>query len=343
MDGRRVPWLVGTGERRASEMRAAVHDRYGPPEVLRIETVPDPVAGVGEVLVRVRRSSVNRTDCGFRSGSPVMVRAFVGLRRPRRRTLGNEFAGVVEAVGPGVTRFAAGDRVFGVDQDRFGTNAELMTTSEDAPIAVMPDDMSFDDGAAMCDGYVLAHTCLTGANLTEGQRILIYGATGSIGTAAVQLAHAWGAHVTAVADTRTLDLVGSLGADEVVDRSRDDFTRNGQVYDVVFDAVGKLSFGHCRRSVVPGGPYVTTDLGRFWQAPLVVILTAITGRFGTRRALIPLPRYRRELVEELRSMWQDGRFRAVIDRHYPLAEIVEATRFVGSGRKVGNVVIDVTD
>lgn len=324
-------------------MRAAVHDRYGSPEVLRIEEVAEPVAGPGELLVRVHRSSVNRTDCGFRAADPIIVRAFSGLRRPRQRVLGNEFAGVVEAVGAGVTRFVPGDRVFGVDQARFGANAELMLTREDAPVATMPEAMSFDDGAAMCDGFVLAHTCLTGGKVGAGTRVLVYGATGSIGTAAVQLAHAWGAHVTAVADASTLELVRGLGADEVIDRTKDDFTRNGQVYDVVFDAVGKLSFATCRRSVVTGGPYVTTDLGRFWHAPLLVLVTKLTGRLGTRRTLIPLPTYRRSHVEALRALWIEGRFRSVIDRHYPLDDIVAATRYVQAGHKVGNVVIDVTD
>ncbi len=322
-------------------MRAATHDRYGPPEVLRVEDVPDPTPGPGELLVRVHRSSVNRTDCGFRSADPVIVRFFSGLRRPRARVLGNEFAGVVEAIGEGVTRFAAGDRVFGVDQARFGTNAERMITRETAPVATMPDGMSFDDGAAMCDGFILAHTCLTGGKVRSGQRVLVYGATGSIGSSAVQLAHAWGAHVTAVADTSTMELVRSLGADEVIDRTQEDFTRNGQQYDVVFDAVGKLSFAKVRGSVVKGGPYVTTDLGRFWHVAPLALLTAITGRLGTRRTLLPIPTYRQSHVEELRGLWQEGRFRAVIDRHYPLDSIVEATRFVESGRKVGTVVIDV--
>jgi NADPH:quinone reductase-like Zn-dependent oxidoreductase len=195
----------------------------------------------------------------------------------------------------------------------------------------------------MSDGFVLARTCLDGGRVGAGTKVLIYGATGSIGSAAVQLAHARGAHVTAVADTGTMELVRSLGADEAIDRTREDFTRSGRTWDVVFDAVGKLSFARCRRSVVPGGPYVTTDLGRFWHAPLLVLLTAVSGRFGTRRTLIPLPRYRRSHVEALRQLWEEGRFRAVIDRHYPLHAIVEATRFVQSGQKVGNVLIDVAD
>lgn len=322
-------------------MRAAVHDRYGPPEVLRIEEVAEPAPGPGELAIRVHRSSVNRTDTGFRSGDPIIVRAFAGVRRPRARTLGNEFAGVVEAVGAGVTRFAVGDRVFGVDQARFGSNAELMITTETAPVATMPDDMTFDDGAAMCDGFILAHTCLTGGKVGPGTRVLIYGATGAIGTAAVQLAHAWGAHVTAVADASTLELVRSLGADEVIDRHAQDFTRLGRTWDVVFDAVGKLSFARCRRAVAKGGPYVTTDLGRFWHVPPLVVLTALTGKLGTRRTLLPIPMYRQSHVEELRGLWVEGRYRSVIDRHYPLDDIVEANRYVQSGLKVGNVVIDV--
>ena len=324
-------------------MRAAVHDRYGPPEVLRVEEVPAPVAGPGELVVRVHRSSVNRTDCGFRAADPIIVRAFSGLRRPRARILGNEFAGTVEAIGPDVTRFAVGDRVFGVDQDRFGSNAELMVTREDAPIATMPASMTFDDGGALCDGFILAHTCLSATKLRSGQRILVYGATGSIGSATVQLAHAWGAHVTAVADTSTLELMRSLGADEVIDRTKQDFTRDGKVYDVVFDAVGKLDFATCRRSVVKGGPYVTTDLGRFWHVPPLVLLTALTSKLGTRRTMLPIPTYRQSHVEELRGLWEEGRYRSVIDRHFPLDDIIEATRYVQTGRKVGNVVIDVAD
>ncbi len=214
---------------------------------------------------------------------------------------------------------------------------------EDAPLATMPEGMTFADGAAMCDGFILAMTCLRGADLRSGQRILIYGATGSIGTAGVQLAHDMGAHVTAVADTRTLELVRSLGADEVIDRFTHDFTRNGMTYDIVFDAVGKTSFGHCRRSLTPRGRYITTDLGRFWHNPPLVLLTSLTSRFHGRRAMLPIPTYRQREVELLKEMYSEGRYRAIIDRSYPLDQVVEATRFVESGQKVGNVVLTVLD
>lgn len=309
--------------------------------MLRVAEVPDPEPAPDQVRVRIHASTVNRTDCGFRSGTPWIVRAFSGWRGPRARTLGNEFAGVVDAVGSEVTELAIGDRVFGVDQAGFGTNAELHCMRPDQPIVRIPGDLSFDAAAATPDGYVLASTCLDGARLRAGQRILIYGATGSIGTAAVQLAHDRRAHVTAVADTATLELVRSLGADVVIDRTRDDFRRLGQTWDIVFDAVGKLSFWHCRGVIRPHGPYVTTDLGRFWQNPLLVLATRLTGRMGTRRVLIPLPVYRKPHMERLSDLLATGRYRAVIDRHYPLDQVVEATRYVESGRKVGNVVIQV--
>lgn len=324
-------------------MRAVVHDRYGAPDVLRIDSVERPTPVDDAILVRVHSTTVNRTDCGFRQGDPVIVRFFSGLRRPRFRILGNEYAGVVEQVGPAVTKFSVGDRVFGVNQATFGANADYVCVPQDSPVATMPDGMTFDEGAAVCDGFVLASTCLAGAGLRAGQRILIYGATGSIGTAAVQLAHDMGAHVTAVADSDTLDLVRSLGADVTIDRHAQDFRTIGQTWDIVFDAVGKLSFRYCRRVVRPRGPYVTTDLGRFWHAPVLVLLTAVTGRLGTRRVLLPLPSYRQQEVLLLREMFATGRYRAVIDRRYPFAETIDATRYVQGGQKTGNVVVTVVD
>jgi len=323
-------------------MRAVMHDRYGSPDVLRLETIERPVPKDDEVLIRVHATTVNRTDCGFRQGSPIIVRAFSGLRRPKFRTLGNELAGVIEGVGSAVTKFAVGERVFGVDQRTFGANAQYTCMRQDDPLATMPDGMTFVEGAAMSDGFILASTGLRGAHLQRGQRILIYGAAGSIGSAAVQLARDIGANVTAVCDTRDVDLVRSLGADAVIDRFEQDFSRNGETYDVVFDAVGKSSFAHCRRSIKSRGRYITTDLGRLWHNPPLILLTAITSRFGGRRAQLPIPSYRQQEVLRLRQMFEAGTYRAVIDRRYPLADVVEATRYVEAGQKTGNVVLDVS-
>ncbi len=227
-------------------MRAAVHDRYGEPDVLHVEDVPRPVPAADEVLVEVHMATVNRTDCGFRLPRPFFVRFFSGLRRPKYRTLGTEFAGVVVDKGASVTAFDVGDRVFGVNE-RFGAHAEFMAIRQDVSIATMPDDSTFTEMAGVADGGILAMTCLDWSGLQAGQRILIYGASGAIGTSAVQLAKHLGAHVTAVCNTANVAVVSSLGPDVVIDYTATDFTATGETYDVVFDAVGKSSFRTCRQ------------------------------------------------------------------------------------------------
>jgi NADPH:quinone reductase-like Zn-dependent oxidoreductase len=315
-------------------MRAVVHDRYGPPEVLRLEEVARPVPKDDEILVKIHATTVNRTDCGMRSASPFIVRFFTGLRRPKRRILGMELAGEVEAVGPAVTEFEVGDQVFGVKGS--GAHAEFVCMRESAPLAHKPTGMTFEEAAAVCDGASLALAALRKADLLKGRKILVYGASGSVGTAAVQLARYFGANVTAVCSTKNLELMRSLGADEVVDYTQEDFTKNGKWYDVIFDAVGKHSFRRCRRSLSPGGVYIETDLGFLWHVPLLVLLTR---RFGDRKVKIGITRYSKEDVLFLKELIEAGKYRAVIDRSYPLDEVVEATRYVETGQKTGNVVL----
>ena len=199
--------------------------------------------------------------------------------------------------------------------------------------------MSFEEAAAVCDGGIIALTCLRKAGLRQGQSIVVYGASGSIGTAAVQLARHFGAHVTAVCNTKNLELVRSLGADEVVDYTREDFTANDVTYDVVFDSVGKHSFRRSRRSLKPGGVYLETDLGYLWHVPLLALLTRW---LGDKRVTLPIPRYTKEEVLFLKELIEAGSYRAVIDRTYPLEDVVEATRYVETEQKTGNVVLTVT-
>jgi NADPH:quinone reductase-like Zn-dependent oxidoreductase len=319
-------------------MSAAQHDRYGGPEVLHVGEAATPVPADDEVLVEVHVATVNRTDCGFRLPRPFIVRFFSGLRRPTFRILGTEFAGVVVAKGPSVTKFEIGDRVFGVNE-RFGANAEFMCVRQDVSIATMPHDRSFAEMAAVGDGGILAMTCLNWSDLRAGQRILIYGASGAIGTSAVQLAKHRGAHVTAVCGTGSAEMVASLGPDVVIDYEQTDFTATGETYDVVFDAVGKSSFRRCRALVRPGGKYVSTDLGFMWQNPALAVLTV---KLAPKQVLMPLPKYSQDKVETLRSLVESGDFRAVVDRTYPLGEVVEATRYVESHQKQGNVLLLVT-
>ncbi len=223
-------------------MKAAVRNRYGPPEVVRVTDVPKPVPGHTELLVQVRATTVNRTDRGYLAGKPPIVRLFSGLIRPRVAVLGNEFAGVVEAVGDGVTAFAPGDRVFGYSGRTFGAHAEHMTISADGAVATMPGS-TFEEAAPSTEGSHYALANIRAANIGATSEVLIYGATGAIGSAAVQLAKCLGASVTAVCRGEHVGLVASLGADRVIDYTAEDFTADGATYDVVFDAVGKTSFG----------------------------------------------------------------------------------------------------
>jgi NADPH:quinone reductase-like Zn-dependent oxidoreductase len=311
-------------------MKAVVHDRYGPPEVLRLEEVDRPHPADDEVLVRVQATTVTRTDCHMRAASPVIWRFLLGWRRPKRRILGLEFAGLVEDVGSAVTELSVGDRVFGL---RNGSHAEYVCVREAGLLAPIPEGLTFEEAAGVCDGMSQGIAGLRSGHVGPGTRLLVYGASGSCGTAAVQLAAYLGAHVTAVCNGKNIELVRSLGADEVIDYEREDFTKNGQTYDVVFDAVGKHSLLRSRRSLVPGGIYVATD--RLYNFPL----TYLTRWVGKRRVVFDVSGYDRENVLLLRELLEAGKYRAVIDRTYALEDVVEATRYVESWQKTGNVVL----
>jgi len=318
-------------------MRAVVHDRYGPPGVLRLEEVERPVPEEDQVLVKVHATTVNRTDCHIRQAKPFFWRFFAGLLRPRRRILGSELAGEVEVVGSAVSEFEIGDHVFGIQgyKQLSGAHAEFICMRERAPLAHKPAGVTFEEAAAVCDGALSALTCLRRADLRKEQRVLVYGASGSIGTAGVQLATYFDAHVTAVCNTKNVELMRSLGADEVIDYLQEDFTKNGRTYDVVFDAVGKHSFRRCRRSLKPGGIYLATDLGFMWHVPILAVLT----RIGDKKVTLPIGKYTKEDVLFLKELIEAGKYRAVIDRRYPLEDVVEATRYVETGQKTGNVVL----
>ena len=319
-------------------MRAAVHSRYGPPDVMRIADIEKPTAGEHDVLVKVRATTVNRTDCGFLSGKPWIVRLFSGLRRPKATVLGCEFAGVVEAVGSGVTSFAVGDHVFGFSEWRFGGQAEYVSMPEDGSIATMPANVTFDVAACSTEGSHYALSMITKAKIEGGQHVLVNGATGAIGSAAVQLLKRLGVVVTAVCATEHVELVRSLGADRVIDYTAEDFTKDAQTYDVVLDAVGKSSFRRCKRLLAPRGIYVSSDLGFLAQNPILAFVTPLF----KQRVLFPIPpKYSRARVDGFKAMLESGEFTPVIDRRYPLDQIVEAYRYVETGQKIGNVVIDV--
>ena len=319
-------------------MKAAVYTEYGPPEVVRVAEVDTPSVGDNDVLVRVHATTVNRTDCAYRAARPFFVRTFTGLFRPRRTVLGTEFAGVVEEVGGGVTSFAVGDRVFGYNEGAFGAHAEYLSVPEDGMVATMPEGVTFAEIAPGTEGAHYALAFIRKAGIRAGQDVLVHGATGAIGSAAVQLLKSQGVTVTAVCDTAGLTLVRSLGADRVVDRTAQDFTEDEQTYDAVLDAVGKSTFGRCKRLLKPGGVYLSSDLGPWWQN---LVLPLVTSLSGGKKVKFPIPRQDQEMAGYFRDLIESGRFRPLVDRRYPLDRIVEAYRYVETGQKIGNVVIDV--
>lgn len=321
-----------------TSMKAAVYDRYGSPDVVRIADIPKPVPAPDEALIQVHTATVNRTDSGFRSADYFIVRFFSGLITPRNKTLGNEFAGVVASVGTGVTSLKPGDNVFGYNDRTFGTHAEYMIMKEAAAIAAMPAGFGFDDAAAITEGAHYALCDIRAAQIRPGQQWLINGATGAIGSAAVQLAKYFGAEVTAVCRTEHLDLVRSLGADAVIDYTQQDFTTIGKTFDVIFDAVGKSSFGKCKKLLKERGIYMSTELGPRWENPLLALITPLR---GGKKVLFPLPSITKEDVVFLKNLCESGKFKSVIDRKYPLEQIVEAYRYVETGQKVGNVLLKI--
>lgn len=319
-------------------MKASVYTKYGPPEVLEIREVQKPSPKANEVLIKIHATTVNRNDCGFRKPEyPIIIRPINGFFKPRRTILGTELAGVVEAIGSDVQIFKPGDAVFGLSAWIFGTHAEYICLPETGSIALKPINTTFQEAAAVCDGAYLALNILRKVDFKGIPNILINGASGSIGSAAVQLAKYFGASVTAVCNTKNLELLKSLGADEVLDYTQEDFTKNGQMYDVVFDAVGKSSFFKCKKILKPKGIYFSTELGYLAQNIFLPMVTLLT---GGKKVMFPLPKDSKEDIQFLKDLIEAGKYKAVIDQIYPLEEIVEAARYVETGQKTGNVVIN---
>ena len=327
-------------------MKAIVYTKYGAPEVLQLKAVPKPAPKDNEVLIKIHATTVNRTDCGFRKPEyPVIIRLVNGLFKPRKKILGSELAGEIEAIGKDVKTFKPGDQVFGLSTGNFGAHAEYICLPETGSITTKPANISYNEAAAVCDGLMLAITYIRKIDFTNGRKILINGATGSIGSACVQLAKYYGAEITAVGNTRNLEILKSLGADHVIDYTKEDFTKNGKMYDVIIDAVGKSSFFKCKKILKPGGVYFSTELGYLLQniflALVTPILSILPGRQTGKKVKFPVPKDSKKDIIFFKEMIEAGNYKPVIDRSYTLEKIVEATKYVETGQKVGNVVITV--
>lgn len=320
-------------------MKAIVNTIYGPPEVLKLKEVEKPTPKDSEVLIKIYATTVNRTDCGFRKPEYLIVRLISGIFKPKKTILGSELAGEVEAIGANVRTFKPGDQVFGLSTYNFGTHAEYICIAETKSIALKPVNMSYEEAAAVCDGAFLALANIKKIDFTNAPEILINGASGSIGVASVQLARHYGAKITAVCNTGSLELIKSLGADFVIDYTKEDFTGNGKFYDVVLDVVGKSSFFRCRKILKPGGLYFSSELGYLSQNIYLALLTPL---FPGRKVRFPIPKDRKEDIQFFKELIEAGNYKAVIDRTYSLEQIVEATKYVETGQKTGNVVIRIS-
>lgn len=321
-------------------MRQVTQSRYGGPDVLEIRDVPGPVPGESEVLIRIEAFSVTLADCAFRKADPFITRLFTGLFRPRNLVLGDDIGGVVEAVGSKVTRFEVGEAVFGSVGGSLGGAADYICLPEDAAIVLRPQSLDAGQGAGLSYGYLTAMPFLRDAGQVKpGDRVLINGAASSVGAVAVQLARHFGAEVTAVCSGRNGELVRSLGADHVIDRTKSDFTVARDAYDVIFDAVGKSSFGRCKSALKPGGIYLTTvpSLAILWHM-LTKRKPGKRGKLATT-GLRPVSAKLGDM-EILVELVEAGTVRAVTDRRFPLSQVADAHRYVETGRKAGDVVVE---
>lgn len=302
--------------------------------------VDKPVPRDNEVLVKIHATTVNRTDTATLRGVPFLVRLFTGVFKPKEAILGSEFAGEIEAIGKNVTSFKVGDKVFGFNEDCFGSHAQYMTIAEDQALTTMPEGISFEQAAASTEGAHYAYNFINKVKLESGQRVLVNGATGAIGSAAVQLLKYFGVHVTAVCNTKNIELVKSLGADQVIDFTREDFTKGEKKYNFVFDTVGKSSFFKCRALLQSGGVYISSDLGYMAQNVYLPLITPLIKSFlGNKKTAFPLPVDCKGSVLLIKKLIEEGKFKSVIDREYSLGQIVEAYEYVETGQKTGSVVI----
>jgi NADPH:quinone reductase-like Zn-dependent oxidoreductase len=317
-------------------MKAIVYTKYGPPEVAQLKEHPKPKFKDNELLVQVHSSTVNRTDSGFRSAEYFVSRFWTGIFRPKHQILGCEFAGIVTKIGAQVIHFKVGDKVFGFNDTTCGGHGEYLAINENDAVCTIPDGVGFDEAAPITEGAHYALVDIRAANVKLGQEVLVYGATGAIGSAAVQLLKHFGAIVTAVCDTKNVELVKSLGADTVIDYQNQDFTKTITRYDFIFDAVGKSSFRNCKPLLTKKGIYISTELGK---NGVNIAYALITPLFGGKRLLFPIPTITKDDILFLKELVQTGKYKPIIDRIYSIDQIVEAYKYVETGQKTGNVIL----
>ncbi len=318
-------------------MKAAIRRKYGLSEQIKIEVVDPPSPKAHEVLVQVHATTVNRTDCAIAMGKPWIMKLFYGLFRPKEIRLGTDFAGTIAAVGAQVKRFKVGDKVFGLNDTGFNSQAEYLTIAEGGNIALIPSKASYQEAVTFLEGAHYAINIINKVELKAGQKVMLNGATGAIGSALLQLLKYHQLEVCAVCNTQNIDLIRSLGADKIIDYTQQDFTQDPELYDYVFDAVGKSTFGASKRLLLPGGIYISTELGPGAQN----LLLPLTTRWSSKKVIFPLPLDTMASIRLVSELAEQGKFRAVIDRTYPFEQVGAAYDYVASGQKTGNVVLEI--
>jgi NADPH:quinone reductase-like Zn-dependent oxidoreductase len=317
-------------------MKAAIRTKYGSPEILAIKDIEKPAPGDNEVLIKVYAATVNRTDCAVLSGKPFIMRFFTGLFKPNSPITGTDFAGEIEEAGKKVVSYQTGDRVFGFFDNGLGSHAQYMTLRKDKPLALIPENLNYEQAAASLEGAHYAHNFIKKVDLKSGQKVLVNGATGAIGTAAVQFLKDFGLYITGVCNTKNIELVKSLGADKIIDYENQDFTQDDEKYDFVFDAVGKSTFSKCKPLLQPHGTYISSELGPRNENPLLALITPLS---GGKKVKFPFPADIKGSIAFVKDLIEREKFRPVIDRVYSLDKIAEAFDYVASGQKTGNVVV----
>lgn len=318
-------------------MKAAVYTKYGPPEVFQIKEIDKPHPKENEVLVKIHATTVNRTDTGMTSANYIVSRVVTGLFKPTKTTPGTDFSGVVEAIGIKVTRFKVGDEVFGFDDNILSSHAEYMCIDSYGKIEFKPQNVSHEVAAASCEGAHYALNMMKSGKVRAGQKILVNGATGAIGSAAVQLLKNKGIHVTAVANTKSLELIKSLGADRVIDYLKEDFTLEDEEYDIIVDAVGKSSFKKCKKLLKKKGIYMSSELGKGGANVWLALLKPF---MGSKKVHFPIPQDIKTSLSIMKKHLEKYNFKPVIEKRYKLEEIVEAYTYAASGQKTGNLIIE---
>ena len=320
-------------------MKAIIAEQYGPPDVLQLKEIEKPTPKDGELLIRVHTATVNRTDCAILSAKPIVMRLVMGVVRPRQPVMGTEFAGEVVATGSGTERFRVGDRVFGFHDMGTGSLSQYITIQDKAPLATIPEGLSYEQVAGSIEGAHYAQNFINKLTLKPGQEVIVNGASGAIGSAALQLLKHMGLRVSAVCSTAQMDLIASLGAEQVFDYTREDFTKCGKQFDYVFDCVGKSSFFRCFRLLKARGVYISSELGFLGQNLLLSLLSPLTRpMLRGRRIVFPFPKDIQASIDLVRRLLESGAYMPVVDKTYPLEETAEAFRFAGTGQKVGNIV-----